>query len=114
MGILDFLGNAAGVKTMQTGADVFIHRHTRVVTFNLPSQWRDHANKLVKERFQEQLVQSEMDAALLKLAVFWTCAMQSDPARAEQIADAMYDLRTAAGGGITPGLSLEVRGFTGH
>ncbi|ASE52240.1 MULTISPECIES: hypothetical protein [Stenotrophomonas maltophilia group] len=114
MGILDFLGSAAGVVTMQTGADVFIHRHTRVVTFNLPSHWRDHANKLVKERFQQQLVQSEFDAALLKLAVFWTCAMQSDRVRAEHFADAMFDLRTAAGGQITPGLSLEVMRLTNH
>ncbi|AVH90198.1 hypothetical protein [Stenotrophomonas maltophilia] len=114
MGILDFLGNAAGIKAMQSGADVFIHRHTRVVTFGLPSPWRDHANKLVKERFQQQYIQSEFDAALLKLAVFWTCAMQSDPARAEHFAEAMYDLRTAAGGRLTPGLSLEVMGLTGH
>jgi len=115
MGIFDFIGNAAGVKAMQSGSDVFIQRYTKLVTFDLPSPWRSHANDVIKARFlNQQDIRSEFDAALLKLAVFWLHANQNDELLAAHVAIAIRELREAAHGRITPSISLEVTAHTGQ
>lgn len=116
MGLLDWIGNAAGVKTMQAGSDVYITRYTTMDALVVPQAWRNIADEAIKQRFlNTDTVRNEFDAALLKLSIYWCISEREEMADGMLVFGLCIDkIREAGDGQLNPGLSLEVMGLTGH
>lgn len=119
MGLFDWIGNvignAGGVLAMQAGSEVLIDRHTRFITTLVDADWRRYANDHIKQRFINcQDIRNEYDAALLKLAIYWTLAgKHGDQLLQTHLVHAINELRDASTGKISPSISLEVMAHTG-
>lgn len=113
----DIAGNLAGIKMLQTGSDVLINRHTEINTFSVNSALRTHANEVIKHLFLRGFMEDmrEEEAALIKLAVLYKAAEQSDEQHMMAlIGDSISKIRRISEGKIRPEVSLQVMGDTGH
>ena len=111
------VGNMAAIKTLQTGSDVLINRHTEINTFAVNSAIRKHANDVIKHLYLRGFMEDmcEEEAALIKLAMFFKAAEQSDEQHMMAlVGDSISKIRRIAEGKIRPEISLQVTGDTGH
>jgi hypothetical protein len=112
------VGNWAGAKAMQAGSELVIVRHTTLDYSKIPADWKRSAKNLIAQRakgmYDEYVLETEFDAALLEVALYFILAERSDwdhwlPA----LKEALADIREAGEGRITPSVSLEVIAQTG-
>lgn len=121
MGLFGLLGKAtesyAGTKMVQKGSDFLINKHTPVNVFLLHSSMRKHADELVKQYFLNHAGGGEIteyDAALLKLAVFYSSAEQSSDEHMMGLSgQAIAIMREVGEGKICGEVSLLVMSQTG-
>lgn len=104
------------VKTICSGADVLITRHTNLNLTGLNKSMRKHADKIIKPYVLNDITKdfNEASAALLKLAIFYkNFEAQGDQNSMEVIEQCISKIRDAVGSSIRGDISLLVISETG-
>lgn len=120
MGFLKLLSMATetylGVKTVQSGSDWLINRHTEINMLKINSRLRAHANKLIERYFKNTFngPLNEYEAAILKLGIFFTnIEHDGDDHTKELIMDGIRKIRNISEGKIRVDIAIEVMAKTG-
>lgn len=116
----NFVAGLAGsleVKTICSGADVLIVRHTNINLGSIDKRLRNHADEIIKNYVINDSDRSfnEASAALLKLAIiFKNYEQRGDVKAMEVMASCMALVRENLGQSIRNDISLYVLGETGN
>ena len=111
------VGNMAAIKTLQTGSDILIDRHTEIKAFKINSAIRKRANDIIKHLYLHGFMEDmcEEEAAIIKLAAFYKAAEKSNEQHMIlRTGAAITKFRDFAEGKIRADISLKVMGDTGH
>lgn len=113
MSIFDRLGTMAGIKAVQAGADIQLHRHTRFDPSTIPADIQALMNEEIRMRFLNGEI-TDFDAALMKLSWMYRDAERLEFVPAQRILyEAITQLREAPGAIFSHGASIECMAMTG-
>lgn len=114
MGWRDAIAGYAGLKAIQSGADIRIGQAGLDVAL-IPKLLREHANAILKQRYlQSEIEDNDFDAGLLKLGIFYQNAESAGQMQlAAVIYDAIIRLREIADGRLSNSINLEVFAASG-